>query len=125
MCFFSCFATASENGKCSYFKRTDKEEEKKLFTKYGLNAAHALHVPNTKLRVIIDSVEIKIKTNDEDPSVPNTILDLSEEAANALGLKHEGIFDCKVKILDEFDLVDFLLNTAPLCIVIILMLIIP
>lgn len=66
-----------------------------------MSAAHFKLPTNTTLNVLTfgpNVVEIKVKINDEVPKIKGTILEISEEAAEKLGIKNEGIFSCVIEV---------------------------
>jgi uncharacterized protein YabE (DUF348 family) len=79
-------------------RRTSSGE---IFNKNALTAAHRSLPHNTRVRVTYlktgRSVEVRI--NDYGPHIPGRIIDLSQAAAQAVGLKQAGIGMVKLEVL--------------------------
>ena len=79
-------------------RRTSSGE---IFNKNALTAAHLSLPHNTRVRVTYlktgRSVEVRI--NDHGPHIPGRIIDLSQAAAQAVGLKQAGVGMVKLEVL--------------------------
>lgn len=55
----------------------------------------------TPVLVTYNMKQIEVMVNDEEPTLNYTLLDLSEETAEYLGIKEEGVYNCIVLSPEE------------------------
>jgi rare lipoprotein A len=72
-----------------------------VFDMNGLTAAHRDYPFGTRLRVrsVATGREVVVRVNDRGPSIRSRIIDLSQAAADALGVRRLGVFE--VELLRE------------------------
>lgn len=84
---------------CAYFDAPNEMVSREMYNKYGLNAAHPLLSPNTKVEVTYNNKEVLVTINDRPANTShNSILDLSKEAARVLDIEKEGLVPCSIKV---------------------------
>jgi rare lipoprotein A len=79
----------------------NKTASGEVFTGRQMTAAHKKLPFGTNVRVtdLDTGKNITVKINDRGPFVPGRIIDLSEKAAEVLGIKHKGLANVKVERL--------------------------
>jgi len=77
-------------------KRTADGER---FNRNGLTAAHRTLPLNTRVRVtnLENGRSVVVRINDRGPHVRNRVIDLSERAALALGIQHNGVAQVRIE----------------------------
>lgn len=78
-------------GKASYYNKGHTTASGEKFDPKGLTVAHKSLPFGTKLDLCYNDKKITVRVNDRGPFVKNRILDLSEGAAKALGIKERGV----------------------------------
>ena len=94
------YGNASWYGPKWHGKTTSNGE---TFNKNKLTAAHRSLPFNTKVVVtnLKNNKSVVVRINDRGPFKPGRIIDLSEEAADKIGSKKEGIAYVKLRVLSE------------------------
>lgn len=71
------------------------------FDRHGFTAAHRTLPMGTRVRVrsVVTGHEVVVRINDRGPFKPTRIIDLSEAAMNALGMRQRGV--TAVELLPE------------------------
>lgn len=93
-------------GKASYYgpqfhgKKTASGE---IFDQHALTAAHPSLAFGTRCRVtnLKNGKQVVVRINDRGPFVKGRILDLSYQAANAIGAVADGVVEVKVEVLKK------------------------
>jgi rare lipoprotein A len=73
------------------------------FDPHKLTAAHRTLPLDTKVKVtnLENGKSIEVKVNDRGPYIPGRVLDLSTQAAKALGMEKEGLALVRIEILPQ------------------------
>ena len=92
------YGNASWYGKNLHGRITSNGEK---FNKNDLTAAHKTLPFNTKVLVtnLKTNKSVKVRINDRGPFKPNRIIDLSEEAADKIEIKNQGIAFVKLQVI--------------------------
>lgn len=83
---------------CSYNVPKNKTLSKLKYQEFGINAAHSVLPPNTRVEVTYNDKTVLATINDLAPEPAGAILELSKEAANVLDIFHDSIVTCKVDL---------------------------
>jgi rare lipoprotein A len=77
----------------------NKTANGETFTGQDMTAAHKTLPFNTRVRVVDVATgrSVEVRINDRGPFVPGRIIDLSEKAAESLGIKNKGIANVRVE----------------------------
>jgi rare lipoprotein A len=95
----SYIGTASYYGPGFYGNRTANGE---VFTPGSMTAAHRTLPFGTRVKVINENTgkSVIVRINDRGPFIGGRIIDLSETAAEALGMKTSGVAPVKIQVLN-------------------------
>ena len=90
-----------EDGAASFYHEGQKTASGERFNKRDLTAAHPSLPFGTRVKVTNKSngQSVVVRINDRGPFVRGRIIDVSEAAADVLGMKHRGVVPVKVEIL--------------------------
>lgn len=81
--------------------------EKRQSEKTCALAPDAAHHPSPPCEVLVQSLRtgktVKVRVNDRGPFIKNRIIDLSEEAAERLDMKHHGLDKVRITVLSVGD----------------------
>ncbi|VVC31879.1 RlpA-like protein, double-psi beta-barrel domain [Cinara cedri] len=106
-------------GICEFYKETDPKEIQYLNTEFNvLNAAHLSLPPYTRVEVWHNKYSVIVMINDRLPRSNGTLLDLSNEAAEQLGVAQEGFLSCRIQRITANLIIRRILFTAPIVVVI-------
>lgn len=85
---------------CSYNQTfMNSTESKNAFEMFGVHASHALLPSQTFVEVMLDiNRSITVQINGYPLENNKTVLELSKEAAQMLGIIHEGLFPCTLGV---------------------------
>ena len=86
-------AQAAVCGPASWYNKGHTTANGEKFDPKGLTVAHRTLPFGTKLDLCYNEKKITVRVNDRGPFVKHRVLDLSEGAAAALGLKNKGVGD--------------------------------
>jgi rare lipoprotein A len=92
----------SEEGIASYYGKGfagRKTASGEIFRPHLLTAAHKKLPLGTKVKVEYGTKSVVVKINDRGPFIKGRIIDLSEKAAEVLGLKQKGIGRVKITVI--------------------------
>lgn len=81
---------------CSYYEKS-QQNDFDLFLAFGENGAHNWYPPGTRFILTYNKDSVEVMINDEIPKLNGTILDVSREVAEALGVEDEGLFPCQMR----------------------------
>ena len=97
---FSETGLASWYGRAHHRKRTASGER---FDMHGMTAAHRRLEFGTVVRVVNleNGRSVKVRINDRGPYVRGRVIDLSSRAADALGIKGEGVARVRLEVHAE------------------------
>lgn len=89
---------------CSYYKPKNEQVNKYMLNSFGLFASHPLLPINSMVKVEHnDSTVIVLISSQHSENKNNSILELSREAAKALGIEKEGLVDCSLQLLPSYE----------------------
>ena len=73
------------------------------FDEHKLTAAHRTLPLDTKVKVtnLENGKSVEVKVNDRGPYIPGRVLDLSTQAAKALGMEKEGLALVRIEVVPE------------------------
>lgn len=93
----SLFGSKNEVGNCTFnYSPENQTTSDKAFHIYGLNAAHARLLPDTRVQVTLADKKLILAINDGPPPPNGVILALSREAAEVLNIDNGVSIPCKV-----------------------------
>lgn len=93
-----------QNGLCSYHKPNTTEVTEisdQIYYTYGLNASHPLSQYGMEVEITYRSKKLNILVNNLLMISNETFLELSEEAANELGIIENTVVRCEISIMTE------------------------
>lgn len=101
----SVTAAAAESGKASYYADSlqgNKTASGEPYDKNALTAAHRTLEFGTMVKVTYPKTgnSVEVRVNDRGPHVKDRIIDVSGAAAEALGLKEDGVGLVEIEVLD-------------------------
>jgi len=90
---------------CSYYKPKNEQVNTNMLKSFGLFASHPLLPINSMVKVEHNdtTVMVTISSLQNPENLNNSILLLSREAAKALGIEKEGLFDCSLHLVSSYD----------------------
>lgn len=91
------------SGIASYYWQDQMTASGERFNKNELTAAHKTLPFNTKVRVSCKSTgrEVVVRINDRGPFIPGRVIDLSEAAAEALGMRGKGLTPVHLEVVSR------------------------
>ncbi|VVC29987.1 RlpA-like protein, double-psi beta-barrel domain [Cinara cedri] len=89
-------------GSCAYNNNTSIIESNELFKHFGVSVAHKTLAPYTKVMVEYENKNIIATINNRIPENSQTLLQLSDIAAKALGIRNGGNVDCNFIVENKF-----------------------
>ncbi|XP_026813719.1 uncharacterized protein LOC113554186 [Rhopalosiphum maidis] len=92
----SYFSTKEQIGICSYTEPTNMSVSKKMYGKFGLNAAHAALPSGTIVEVKLNDKKLMVTINDSPLKSNEEILQFSNEAAKVLNIKSGESMACNI-----------------------------
>jgi rare lipoprotein A (peptidoglycan hydrolase) len=99
--FFFVSRHKVENGTCLYSNSSyNKNASDTAFDTFGVHAAHALLPPYTKVQVTYNNKTIDVTINGFTNTTNGTLLNLSREAADTLGIKEGELVSCSVGVYE-------------------------
>ena len=95
---FSTSVEAKQVGKASFYKHGAKTASGERFNRNAMTAAHRSLPFGTKVRVKCRKTgrSVTVRINDRGPFVPGRIIDLSQGAAQALGILDRGVASVEI-----------------------------
>lgn len=89
-------------GMASYYRHGEKTASGEPFDKRALTAAHRTLPFNSLVRVTdrASGRSVVVRINDRGPFIPSRVIDLSEAAAEAIGMTHRGLTPVSLEILE-------------------------
>lgn len=98
-------------GVCEYHKQSNINRTTHLNNEFGyLNAAHQILPPYIQIKVIHEKSSIIVTINDLIPKTNETLLDLSQDAANLLNINHEGFVPCEIQNIKSISVKSIIQN---------------
>jgi len=90
-----------ENGTCSYKNSSyDKKASELAYSTFGVHAAHAILPPFTLVQLTYNNKTIDVTINGFTNKTNGTLLDLSREAADMLGIKEGVEVSCSIGVYE-------------------------
>lgn len=88
-------------GIASYYWQGDKTASGEAYDKTQLTAAHRTLPFNSRVRVTnaLNGRAVIVRINDRGPFKPDRVIDLSEAAADAIGMRRQGLVPVRVDVL--------------------------
>jgi rare lipoprotein A len=96
-------ANSSSYGVASFYTEDDWTASGEKFNTHALTAAHPTLPFGTRLRVtnVTNGRSVVVRINDRGPFVPGRVVDLSEQAAENLGMVERGIVKVKLDVVQK------------------------
>jgi rare lipoprotein A len=96
-------ANASSYGVASFYTEDEWTASGEKFNTHAMTAAHPTLPFGTKLRVtnVTNGRSVVVRINDRGPFVPGRVVDLSEQAAESLGMVERGIVKVKLDVVQK------------------------
>jgi len=89
---------------CSYYKPKDEQVNENMLNSFGLFAMHPLLPINSMVKVEHNDSTVMVTISSQRPeNKNNSILELSREAAKALGIEKEGLVNCSLQLITSHD----------------------
>lgn len=97
-------AAGPQLGLASFYNEPQPTANGEVFNPRAMTAAHKSLPFNTKVRVtnVDNGRSVVVRINDRGPFKPGRIIDLSEGAAAALGMREQGVANVRVEALNGF-----------------------
>lgn len=91
----------ASRGVASFYTEDQQTASGEKFNTNDLTAAHPTLPFGTKLRVtnVTNGQSVTVRINDRGPYVPGRVVDVSQKAANALGMVQSGIAKVKLDVV--------------------------
>ena len=96
-------AHSSSDGLASFYNEDEWTASGERFNTRAMTAAHPTLPFGTKLRVtnVTNGRSVVVRINDRGPYVPGRVVDLSESAAESLGMVERGIVKVKLDVVQK------------------------
>jgi rare lipoprotein A len=96
-------ANSSSYGVASFYTEDEWTASGEKFNTHALTAAHPTLPFGTRLRVtnVTNGRSVVVRINDRGPFVPGRVVDLSEQAAENLGMVESGIVKVKLDVVQK------------------------
>ncbi|MGN6750009.1 MAG: septal ring lytic transglycosylase RlpA family protein [Xanthobacteraceae bacterium] len=96
-------ANSSSDGVASFYTEDEWTASGERFNTRAMTAAHPTLPFGTKLRVtnVTNGRSVVVRINDRGPYVPGRVVDLSESAAESLGMVERGIVKVKLDVVQK------------------------
>src|SRR6201987_669784 len=96
-------ANSASDGVASFYTEGEGTASGERFNTHAMTAAHPTLPFGTRLRVTIVSNgrSVVVRINDRGPYVPGRVVDLSEQAAETLGMVERGIVKVKLDVVQK------------------------
>lgn len=90
------------DGMASYYWQAQGTASGEPFDRAGLTAAHRTLPFGTKVRVtnVANGQAVVVRINDRGPFKPGRVIDLSDAAAGAIGMRGKGLAKVKVEVVN-------------------------
>ncbi|CAI6377843.1 unnamed protein product [Macrosiphum euphorbiae] len=92
----SFFSSKDQTGICSYNAPENMTISDRMYKIHGLNAAHALLEPGTKVEVRLIDKKLMVTINDNPSTKNGVILEFSRETANVLNIENGAKTRCTI-----------------------------
>lgn len=89
-----------EEGLCSYNKSYYIGQDKAIYERFGISAAHTILPVFTKVQLKYNNMTLDVIINGVPKTSNASILELSREAAIMLDIKNEGVFPCSISVYE-------------------------
>ena len=95
-------STSAADGTASFYRQGSRTASGEKFDPNELTAAHRTLPFGTRLRVtnVATGQSVTVRINDRGPFIPGRHVDLSQGAAETLGIVHRGIAKVKLDVLE-------------------------
>lgn len=96
-------AKRTGEGVASYYWQDQMTASGERFDKTDLTAAHRTLPMGTKVRVthLKSGKAVTVRINDRGPFIPGRVIDLSEAAADAIGMRSAGLAAVRLDVVHE------------------------
>jgi peptidoglycan lytic transglycosylase len=96
-------ANSSSYGVASFYTEDEWTASGEKFNTHALTAAHPTLPFGTRLRVtnVTNGRSVVVRINDRGPFIPGRVVDLSESAAESLGMVERGIVKVKLDVVQK------------------------
>jgi rare lipoprotein A len=96
-------ANSSSDGLASFYNEDEWTASGERFNTRAMTAAHPTLPFGTKLRVtnVTNGRSVVVRINDRGPYVPGRVVDLSESAAESLGMVERGVVKVKLDVVQK------------------------
>ncbi|XP_060878113.1 uncharacterized protein LOC132950609 [Metopolophium dirhodum] len=92
----SFFSSNDQTGMCSYNAPENRTISDRMYNIHGLNAAHALLEPGTKVEVRLNDKKLIVTINDYPSTEKGVILEFSRETAKVLNIENGRKIPCTI-----------------------------
>ena len=96
-------ANSSSYGVASFYNEDEWTASGERFNTHAMTAAHPTLPFGTRLRVtnVTNGRSVVVRINDRGPFVPGRVVDLSESAAESLGMVERGVVKVKLDVVQK------------------------
>jgi peptidoglycan lytic transglycosylase len=96
-------ANSSSYGVASFYNEDEWTASGERFNTHAMTAAHPTLPFGTRLRVtnVTNGRSVVVRINDRGPYVPGRVVDLSESAAESLGMVERGVVKVKLDVMQK------------------------